>query len=168
MLYLRTGILALLSAVLVTSIAIHSAPAVAAPFPSQLGDQAVVFAYDYAFASAGPTRHGGADEDHSALQGVPARGYETSGGQMRAKIEVNTFECLPANPPVRIPVLPKQRSARREIATSLEGEAGRLWARSSRHLGFGIERCRVVPRPPDTSQIDYTSRNCEVYYSCEV
>ena len=29
--------------------------------------------------------------------------YETGGGQMRVKIEVNTFERSPANPPIRIP-----------------------------------------------------------------
>jgi hypothetical protein len=28
--------------------------------------------------------------------------YETGGGQMRAKIEVNTFERSPASPPVRV------------------------------------------------------------------
>ncbi len=29
--------------------------------------------------------------------------YETGGGQMRVKVEVNTFERSPANPPIRIP-----------------------------------------------------------------
>ena len=29
--------------------------------------------------------------------------YETGGGQMRVKIEVNTFERSPASPPVRVP-----------------------------------------------------------------